>query len=67
MTEFRIVEIMARRFVNGREECQVQWAVTWELVDEAFAKQQLYQEFIEDEKAIGKLENPNCSKIPLMT
>jgi hypothetical protein len=71
MTEFRIVEIMARRFVNGREECQVQWAVTWEVVDQAFAKQQLYQEFIEDlnedEKTIGKLKNPNRSKIPLMT
>ncbi len=71
MTEFRIVEIMARRFVNGREECQVQWAVTWEIVDKAFAEQQLYKEFIEDleedEKAIGNLKDPNCSKIRLMT
>ncbi len=48
MAEFKIVEIIARRVVNGREECQVQWAVTWEIVDEAFAKQQLYQEFMED-------------------
>jgi hypothetical protein len=67
MTEFRIVEIMARRFVNGREECQVQWAVTWEIVDKAFAEQQLYKEFIEDleedEKAIGNLNDPSCSKI----
>ena len=50
MTEFKIVEILARRFRNGREECQVQWAVTWEVVDKAFARQQLYQEFIEDLK-----------------
>jgi hypothetical protein len=71
MTEFRIVEIMARRFVNGREECQVQWAVTWEVVDKAFAGQQLYKEFIEDldedEKAISKLKNQSCSTVPLMT
>ena len=51
MAEFKIVEILARRFENGREECQVQWAVTWEVVDEAFAKQQLYREFMEDLKA----------------
>ncbi len=50
MTEFKIVEILARRFNNGREECQVQWAVTWEVVDKAFARQQLYQEFMEDLK-----------------
>ncbi len=71
MTEFRIVEIMARRFVNGREECQVQWAVTWEIVDKAFAEQQLYKEFIEDleedEKAIGNLKDPSCSKNRLIT
>ena len=71
MAEFKIVEIIARRFKDGKEECQVQWAVTWEVVDKAFAKQQLYKEFIEDlnenEKAIGKLKNPSCSKIPLMT
>jgi hypothetical protein len=28
----------------------VQWAVTWEVVDKAFARQQLYQEFMEDLK-----------------
>ncbi len=66
MTEFRIVEIIARRFENGREECQVQSAVTWEIVDEAFAKQQLYREFIEDlkedEKAAGNIKNSICNQ-----
>ena len=51
MAEFKIVEIIARRVKNGKEECQVQWAVTWETVDAAFAKQQLYREFMEDLKA----------------
>ena len=50
MAEFKIVEIIARRVKNGKEECQVQWAVTWEVVDKVFARQQLYQEFIEDLK-----------------
>ena len=50
MTEFKIVEIVGRRIRDGKEECQVQWAVTWEVVDKAFARQQLYQEFIEDLK-----------------
>lgn len=48
MTEFKIVEIIARRFVNGKEEVQVQWGVTWVPVDAEFAKGQLYQEFMED-------------------
>lgn len=48
MSEYKIVEIIARRIRNGKEEVQVQWSVTWETVDEAFAKGQLYQEFMED-------------------
>jgi hypothetical protein len=48
MTEFKIVEIIARRFRNGKEEVQVQWGVTWEPVDANFAKGQLYKEFMED-------------------
>jgi hypothetical protein len=71
MTEFKIVEIIARRFNNGREECQVQWAATWEVVDKAFAEQQLYKEFIEDldedEKAIGKLKELKFSENRLIT
>ena len=71
MTEFKIVEIIARRFNNGREECQVQWAVTWEVVDKAFAEQQLYKEFIEDldedEKVIGKLKELKFSENRLIT
>jgi hypothetical protein len=48
MSEYKIVEIIARRIRNGKEEVQVQWSVTWETVDEVFAKGQLYQEFMED-------------------
>jgi hypothetical protein len=51
MEEFKIVEIIGRRFKNGREEVQVQWAVTWEPVDKKMAKGQLYQEFIEELEA----------------
>jgi hypothetical protein len=48
MAEFKIVEIVGRRMRKGKEECQVQWAVTWEPVDEEFRKGELYQEFIAD-------------------
>ena len=60
MTEFRIVEIIARRVAKGRDEVQVQWAVTWEPVNKEFRKGQLYKEFIEDKKkekqALGNME-----------
>jgi hypothetical protein len=48
MTEFKIVEIVGRRIRDGKEECQVQWAVTWEPVDEDFRKGELYREFMAD-------------------
>jgi hypothetical protein len=51
MEEFKIVEIIGRRFRNGREEVQVQWGVTWEPVDAKMAKGQLYKEFIDELKA----------------
>ena len=51
MAEFKMVAIIGRRFRNGREEVQVQWAVTWEPVDEAFAEGQLYKEYLEDLEA----------------
>ncbi len=48
MAEFKIVEIVGRRMREGKEECQVQWAVTWEPVDEDFRKGELYKEFMAD-------------------
>jgi hypothetical protein len=48
MTEFKIVEIVGRRMRDGKEECQVQWAVTWEPVDADFRKGELYREFMAD-------------------
>ncbi len=57
MAEFRIVEIIDRRIRNGKEECRVQWAVTWEPVDEAFRKGDLYKEFMEDMKASGEAKS----------
>jgi hypothetical protein len=51
MEEFKIVEIIGRRFRNGREEVQVQWGVTWEPVDAKMAEGQLYKEFIDDLEA----------------
>jgi hypothetical protein len=33
--------------LDGKEECQVQWAVTWQSVDDAFKEGQLYTEFME--------------------
>ena len=49
----------------------MQWAVTWEVVDKAFAEQQLYKEFIEDldedEKVIGKLKELKFSENRLIT
>lgn len=57
MAEFKIVEIVGRRMRKGKEECQVQWAVTWEPVDEEFRKGELYQEFIEDLKESGEAES----------
>lgn len=71
MAEFRIVEIIARRFKDGKEECQVQWAVTWETVDAAFAKGQLYKEFMEDlngeKKALGNPKYVNLRSRRLTT
>ena len=51
MAEFKIVAIIGRRFRNGKEEVQVQWAVTWEPVDAKMAKGQLYKEFMDDLEA----------------
>ena len=51
MAEFKIVAIIGRRFRNGKEEVQVQWAVTWEPVDAKMAKGQLYKEFMDDQEA----------------
>ena len=60
MAEFKMVAIIGRRFRNGREEVQVQWAVTWEPVDEAFAEGQLYKEYMEDLEA--ETESPGNEK-----
>ena len=69
MTEFKIVEIIARRFRNGKEEVQVQWGVTWETVDAEFAKGQLYKEFMEDlqkeEQTAGEKKACECVQLIL--
>ena len=63
MAEFKIVEIIGRRFRNGQEEVQVQWAVTWEPVDAKMVKGQLYKEFMADLEA--ETESPGNNKIKI--
>jgi hypothetical protein len=63
MTEYKIVEILAKRIRNGVAEVQVQWAVTWEIVDETIMKGELWQDFVEEEKRIEAEEAAEKKKI----
>lgn len=56
MAEYKMVAVIGRRFRDGKEEVQVQWAVTWEPVNKQMAAGQLYQEYMADLKADAEAE-----------